>query len=138
MSKLMSSKLVFAKIYLIKTGIRDQISNTMALLRHISTSETLIAFRFKNLHCRAVVKILIHIKYLKNVYDLGIARNSERTRKNIPVHNQDVFILKMWSTAGWKASCRRIFFHDIFKDTNTSFSMIILFRKCNDRTHSII
>ena len=91
----------------------------MALLRHISTSETLIAFRFKNLHCRAVVKILIHIKYLKNVYDLGIARNSERTHKNIPVHDQDVFILKIRSTAGWKASCRRIFFYDIFKNTNT-------------------
>ena len=40
------------------------------------------------------------MKYLKNVPDLGIARDSERTRKNIPVHNQDVFILKIRPTAG--------------------------------------
>ena len=106
-----------------------QISNTISLLlRHVSTSATLIAFRFKGFNYRTMVKVLIHIKYAKNVNHLGIVQNNERTRKNIPTN-----IKRHWSWksgvqlilnvtvslfARWKASCKRIFFW-LFKDTNT-------------------
>ena len=52
----------------------------------MSTSTTLIAFRFKTFNCRTTVKILIHIKYVKNANHLGIVRNSKRAHINIPVN----------------------------------------------------
>ena len=61
----------------------------------MSTSATVTAVRFKNFNRRTTVKVLIHIKYVKNANHLGIIRNDKRTRKN-------VFILKIWSTADLK------------------------------------
>ena len=51
-----------------------------------STSATLIASRLKSFNCRTTVKILIYVKYTQNANDLGIVRNSGRTRKNIPAN----------------------------------------------------
>ena len=55
----MPQKLVFAKF-------------AISLLRHMPTSATLIALRRKSFNCRTTVKILIHIKYVKNANRLGI------------------------------------------------------------------
>ena len=46
----------------------------------MSTFTTLTAFRRKSFNCKTAVKILIHIKYVKNANHLGIVCNSERTR----------------------------------------------------------
>ena len=55
-------------------------------LSSISTSATPIAFKLKTFNFRTMVKILIHIKYEKNENHLGIIRNNESTRKNIPAN----------------------------------------------------
>ena len=124
----MSWKLVFAKIISLSSRIWYTISKTISLLRHMSTSATLITFRFKSFNCRTMRKILIHIKYVKNANYLGIVRNSKSTRNNIPVHIkysswksylQLILNIKMQFFLSWKASCRRVTFYDFFKDTNT-------------------
>ena len=120
-SNLMSLNLVFAKIYLVKTRDVVSVSKTISLLRHTLTSATLALFS-------ETVKILIHIKYVKNPNHLWIVRNSERTRKNIPAN---IKIYSSWKSSlqlilnetilmfsRWKASCRRISFYNFFKDTN--------------------
>ena len=57
----------------------------------MSTSATLIALRLKRFNCRTTVKILIHIKYIKNANHLGIVENSD----------ENIF-MKIWSTADLK------------------------------------
>ena len=75
------------KFISLRPGISYQISNAyLRYLRHIFTSATLIAGRLKSFNCRPTVRILIHIKYVKNANHLGIVRKKERTHKNIPAN----------------------------------------------------
>ena len=71
------------------------ISSTISLLRRITTFATLISFRLKSFNCGTTVKILIHSKYVKINIEIakGLAKTSQQTTKQ-----QDVFILKIWST----------------------------------------
>ena len=62
-------------------------------------STTLKAFICKSFICGTTVKVLIHIKYVKNANHVGIVGNSKRTRKNIPEN------IKTYSS--WKS--QRIF-----------------------------
>ena len=91
----------------------------------MSTSAALIAFRRKSFNCRSMIKMLIHIKYVKNANHLGIIWNNKRTLKNIPANIktylswksglQLVLNVTVSLFPTWKASCRRICFNDFFK-----------------------
>ena len=82
----MSRKLILTKTYLVKTRKMVSDMQTISLFRQMFTYATLIAFRLKNFNCRTMIKISIHIKYVKNESHFGIVRNSESTRKNNPAN----------------------------------------------------
>ena len=86
-------------------------------------------YSLQTFNCKTTVKILIHIKKVKNANNFGIVRNSKRTRKNTPANIKKYsswksglqLILKLTKSlfSRLRGSCRRIFFYDFFKDTNT-------------------
>ena len=99
-TKSMSRKLVFSKIYHFKTRnmvMWYQVSNTISLLKYMSTSATLAAARFKSLNYRTTVKILSFDNCIKyqitwELFEIAkrLAKTSQQTSRLHPIQTTSI------------------------------------------------
>ena len=87
----------------------------------MSTSVTLTASRLKSFNCRTTVKVLIHIKYVKNesekitweLFEIAkqLAKTFQQTSRHIHLENiLSTTDFKRNSSVAFKASCIHIYF----------------------------